>query len=159
MINEEEIGKRIKDIRVKNNLTQATFAESLSISRQVISKVENGNGGVSLDLLDEIVSKYNVSLDYLIYGKEFYYIKLDKRTLKILLICFFLMLVEISFGMFFLYANLNPLVFYKRSSWTWWFIDFSTLGQILFNCLFYLDILLIIFLVYLVIKEVFYEKK
>ena len=150
MINEEEIGKRIKDIRVKNNLTQATFAESLNISRQVISKVENGNGGVSLDLLDAIVSKYNVSLDYLIYGMECYYIKLDKRSFKILLICIFLILAEISFGMFFLYANLNPLIFYKRSSWTWWFIDFSTFGQILFNCLFYLDILLIIFLVYLV---------
>lgn len=159
MINEEEIGKRIKDIRVKNNLTQVTFAESLNISRQVISKVENGNGGVSLDLLDAIVSKYNVSLDYLIYGMEFYYIKLDKRSFKILLICIFLILAEISFGMFFLYANLNPLIFYKRSSWIWWFIDFSTFGQILFNCLFYLDILLIIFLVYLVIKEVFYEKK
>ena len=32
MINEEEIGKRIKDIRVKNNLTQATFAESLKLA-------------------------------------------------------------------------------------------------------------------------------
>ncbi len=115
MINEEEIGKRIKNIRIKNNLTQAIFAESLNISRQVISKVENGNGGVSLDLLDAIVSKYNVSLDYLIYGKEFYNIRLDKRSLKVLFVCFFLILAEISFGMFFLYANLNPLFFIKEA--------------------------------------------
>lgn len=132
MVNEEEIGKRIKNIRVKNNFTQATFEESLNISRQVISKVENGNGDVALDFLDAIISKYNVSLDYLIYGKEFYNIRLDKRSLKILLICFFLILAEF-FCMFFLYANLNPLVFYKRSSWAWWFIDFSSFVSNFYN--------------------------
>lgn len=159
MINEKEIGKRIKEIRVKKNLTQEAFASSLNISRQAISKVENGNGGVTLSLLDSIASNYKVSLDYLIYGIESYKLKLDKRSIKILLTCVCLIIAEVCFGMFFLFASLNPLVFQKRSSWVWWFINFSSSGQIIFNCLFYLDIILILFLIFLVIKEVFYDKK
>lgn len=36
----------LKDIRVKNNLTQDEMAEKLYITRQAVSRWENGDSGV-----------------------------------------------------------------------------------------------------------------
>ena len=45
------IGKKIKEYRVKNHLTQEQLAESLNISVKYVSRIENGNGGVKLETL------------------------------------------------------------------------------------------------------------
>ena len=75
-------GKRIAEIRKENGLTQEKFAEELNVSTIHISKVEQGKGGASIELLVDIACKYSVSLDYLIMGKENHNTETVKATLK-----------------------------------------------------------------------------
>ena len=42
------IGKKIKEYRLKNNLTQEQLAEELNLSVKYVSRIENGIGGVKL---------------------------------------------------------------------------------------------------------------
>ena len=61
----------LKEIRKKKNLNQQKVALDLNISREALSHYENGKREPSLNML-VIMSKYfNVSVDYLITGKEF----------------------------------------------------------------------------------------
>ena len=61
----------LKEIRKKKNLNQQKVALDLNISREALSHYENGKREPSLNMLI-IMSKYfNVSIDYLITGKEF----------------------------------------------------------------------------------------
>ena len=45
------IGKKIKEYRLKNHLTQEELDEELDISVKYISRIENGSGGVKLETL------------------------------------------------------------------------------------------------------------
>ena len=64
------IGKRIHDLRVSNNLTQLKFAELIDISVNFLSEIENGKKGMSQDTLYKLCSKFGVSSDYILFGKE-----------------------------------------------------------------------------------------
>lgn len=65
----KESGKRIAALRKDSSMTQEQLAEKLNISDSMISKIERGAKGVSIDLAIEICAIFNVSLDYLILGK------------------------------------------------------------------------------------------
>lgn len=65
-----ETGKRIRDFRIQNGLTQAQLAESLDISTNFISEIETGKKSLSLDTLHRLCSKYNLSADYLLFGQQ-----------------------------------------------------------------------------------------
>ena len=61
----------LKNIRKQRKLNQQKVALDLNISREALSHYENGKREPSLNML-VIMSKYfNVSIDYLITGKEF----------------------------------------------------------------------------------------
>ena len=63
--------KGLKEIRKKRKYSQQKVALDLNISRECLSYYENGKRQPSLELL-VIMSKYfNVSIDFLITGKEF----------------------------------------------------------------------------------------
>lgn len=68
--NKIETGKRIRDFRVRNNLTQAQFAETLDVSTNFISEVETGKKNISLEILCRLCKKYNLSADYILFGKD-----------------------------------------------------------------------------------------
>lgn len=68
--NKIEIGKRIRNFRTANNLTQAQLAESLDISTNFISEVETGKKNISLDILCRLCQCYHLSADYILFGKE-----------------------------------------------------------------------------------------
>lgn len=55
------IGKNLKTLRKINNLTQPEFAEIVGISRNSLSRYENGTSSISTALLDLICQKFNVS--------------------------------------------------------------------------------------------------
>ena len=57
--------ENLKEIRNKRNITQEQLAETLSISRQTISKWESGLGYPETEKLLSIAKELNVSLDYL----------------------------------------------------------------------------------------------
>ena len=61
----------LKTIRKKRKLNQQKVAMDLNISREALSYYENGKRQPSLELLVAFSKYYNVSIDYLITGKEF----------------------------------------------------------------------------------------
>lgn len=63
--------KFLKQIRKEKNLTQQKVALDLNVSRESLSYYENGKRQPSLDLLVAFSKYFNVSIDYLITGKEF----------------------------------------------------------------------------------------
>lgn len=70
-INKINIGNRIKDSRIKANLTQSEVADKLNVSFQSISLWENGNTLPSLDNLISLADVLNVSIAYLLEDNHF----------------------------------------------------------------------------------------
>lgn len=64
-LNSKEIGKRIRNIRIKNELTQKQLAELLNTTQSNISSYENGNTLIITAFLYSFAKKFNVSMDYL----------------------------------------------------------------------------------------------
>ncbi len=73
-LNSHLIGKRLKELRLKNNLYQETLAMAIGTSKSLICEYEKGKKLLSLPYAYTICKKYNVSMDYL-YGK----VDKDKR--------------------------------------------------------------------------------
>ena len=65
-----ETGKRIREIRKMNGLTQEEFSSKVNISTTHIGSIERGLKGCSIELLVDIAITFNVSLDFLILGKS-----------------------------------------------------------------------------------------
>lgn len=63
-------GNRIQRLRKVHCLSQRQLAAELNINEKSISYIENGKRAPSIDLLVQIAAVFNVSLDYLIAGKE-----------------------------------------------------------------------------------------
>lgn len=61
----------LKNLRKQRNLNQQKVAMDLNISREALSYYENGKREPSLALLVEMSNYFNVSINYLITGKEF----------------------------------------------------------------------------------------
>lgn len=61
-----EIGNRIRNFRVSHNLAQGEFAESIGISVNFLSELENGKKGFSSETLFNICHQYNISADYIL---------------------------------------------------------------------------------------------
>ncbi len=68
-MNQEVIGNKIKEIRVKNELTQREFADILGVTFQAVSKWETGKCLPDLLILKEISQKFDIALDELL-GNE-----------------------------------------------------------------------------------------
>lgn len=68
-INNEEVGKRIKEIRESNNLTQEQMAEILKVTTNAVRDYEKGNYGISKDVMLLLRQNFNVSIDYLLFGE------------------------------------------------------------------------------------------
>lgn len=56
----------LRDVRKKKNISQEELAELLNVSRQAVSKWEQGDGYPEAEKLIVLAKKLNVSLDYLI---------------------------------------------------------------------------------------------
>ena len=67
---QKEIGKRIRDQRLKNKLTIEKLCELLDVSPSFIGLVERGTSGISLEKLYRLSEIFHVSTDYLIKGNQ-----------------------------------------------------------------------------------------
>jgi len=65
----KSVGLRIQKLRKKNNETQKALADIISSTPNSISKIENGEMGLTFDNMILIAEHYNVSLDYLCKGE------------------------------------------------------------------------------------------
>ena len=75
------IGNRIKELRIKNKVTQEELAKALQISTQAVSKWENG-GSPDLELVPSIATYFNVTTDYLFDMKENNIFDIEKKLAK-----------------------------------------------------------------------------
>lgn len=73
------LGQRIKDVRLKQGLTQAEFAARLGVSRSYLSEAERGKSKPSVEMLVGIAGQFgDVSLRWLLTGSH-----ADPQTLAI----------------------------------------------------------------------------
>ena len=61
----------LKQIRKQKKYSQLKVAMDLSISREALSYYENGKRSPDIEMLVLLSDYFNVSIDYLITGKEF----------------------------------------------------------------------------------------
>ena len=61
----------LKIIRKKKRLSQLKVATDLNISREAISYYETGKRNPDVQMLITLSKYFNVSIDYLITGKDF----------------------------------------------------------------------------------------
>lgn len=75
------ISNKIKEIRKKENMTQEDFARKIFVSRQAVSKWEQGKGTPSLANLEEISKTFHCSMDELLF-KEDLFLESKKNSFK-----------------------------------------------------------------------------
>lgn len=69
-MNQEKIGKFLKELRKQKGLTQEQIAEKFNVSNRTISRWENGNNMPDLDILIEISDYYEVDLREILNGER-----------------------------------------------------------------------------------------
>lgn len=101
-MDQNKIGTYIKELRLKNNLSQSDLAKKLSVTNQAISKWENGRGIPDIEMLKQLSEIFNVNVDDLLNGET----KAEKKSYKkyvllslgvLILILFFAVLIIKSF--------------------------------------------------------------
>lgn len=65
-----DLSKRLQKLRRERGLSQENLAEKLGVSRQAVSKWESGQTTPDLEKLVALTELYQVSMDYLVKGKE-----------------------------------------------------------------------------------------
>ena len=65
-MNYMRLGERIREERLKLNLTQAQLAESIDISDTYMGAIERGERSLTLDTLVRLVNRLGVTIDYLL---------------------------------------------------------------------------------------------
>ena len=65
-----ELGDRIKDLRIKKNLTQEELAISLKLTRPTLSNWEINRTNPDHAMIAKIANYFNVTTDYLITGSD-----------------------------------------------------------------------------------------
>lgn len=65
-----EIGKKLKDARMRSGFTQESVAEKVNVSRQTISNWENEKSYPDIISVIELSNLYSISLDELLKGDE-----------------------------------------------------------------------------------------
>ncbi len=66
----ETLNERIKNLRKKKGMTQLELAEKVHVTDKAVSKWETGEGNPEITILIELANIFEVSLDYLLTGKE-----------------------------------------------------------------------------------------
>lgn len=63
-------GEKLKSLRIKNEYSQETLAEMINVSRQAVTKWENGNGMPDIENLKLIADIFDVTIDSLVRDEE-----------------------------------------------------------------------------------------
>lgn len=66
----ETIGDRVRNLRIKKNLTQNELAKKLHINQSVLHRIEKNTRKLKDYEIENLSIIFNVSVDYLINGKE-----------------------------------------------------------------------------------------
>ena len=66
-----EIGKRIKEIRLENKLSQKKLGELIAASQDTISLWETGKSVPTAEFLIALAGLFDVSVDYILCLKDY----------------------------------------------------------------------------------------
>ena len=69
-MNQDNISKKIKELRKDNNLTQKEFAKQFGVTYQAVSKWENGINLPEISLIRQMSKDFNVSVEDILDGEE-----------------------------------------------------------------------------------------
>ena len=73
-----EIGKKIKELRKEKKITQERLSQEVGISRQTLSKLENGKiHKISLQVFTKLLDELDCELE-IVAKKPFYYFDVRK---------------------------------------------------------------------------------
>lgn len=122
-MNQENIAKKIKEIRKEHNLTQKEFADIFGVTYQAVSKWETAKNIPDISILKEICKKYDLDVN------EFLEIKKNnkKHPLPIILIIIFILLASI---LIFSIINSDDFTFQQLTTNC---EDFDLLGSVAYN--------------------------
>ena len=81
-MNQYVTGAVIKELREKNNLTQAELADKLCISDKTVSKWETGKGYPDISLLEPLAKNLGVSITELISGNTINNVNVSANMLR-----------------------------------------------------------------------------
>ena len=96
-MDQEKIGKIIKEIRKNNNLTQADLANKYNVTYQAVSKWENGKNIPDISILKQMSKDFNIDINDLLDGET------SKKKIKTsyyiigIIIILFIMLIILIF--------------------------------------------------------------
>lgn len=65
-----EMGERLRDLRLDENMTQQMLAKRWNCERTLISAHENGKKCITVDRLVDYINTFHVSAEYILFGKE-----------------------------------------------------------------------------------------
>ncbi|HBI59880.1 MAG TPA: XRE family transcriptional regulator [Lachnospiraceae bacterium] len=74
-------GDRVKNIRKTLKLTLEEFGKKVGVTKQTVSRIENGVNNLTDQMARSICREYNVNYDYLIYGEGEIFDTLPQTTL------------------------------------------------------------------------------
>lgn len=103
-MDQERIGKLIKEIRINNKLSQNEFAKKYGVTYQAVSKWENGKNIPDIQILKQICSDYNISLEEILNGKKS---EKNNKNKKLILIIITLIITIILLVVFLFAINQN----------------------------------------------------
>ena len=66
----ENIGHRIKELRISLGFTQKSLAERVGVAQNTIAQYENGKAKTSIDVIIILAEVLQTTTDYLLRGKE-----------------------------------------------------------------------------------------
>ena len=96
-MDQEKVGKIIKNIRTSNNLTQDEFAKMFGVTYQAVSKWENGRNLPDISIIKDICNKFNYDISDIVGVKK---VK-KSRIFLIISLVIFILLFAVSLILFF----------------------------------------------------------
>ena len=69
-MDQEKIGKFIKELRKNNNLTQADLALKYGVTYQAVSKWENGKNIPDISIIKQMSKDFNINIDDILDGEN-----------------------------------------------------------------------------------------
>lgn len=78
----KNFGKKLKDLRIKNNFTQEYVAEKIGLQSPTVSRVENGKSFVSYEVLQNICILFDVEPVELFDYEEITHDGTDKQIIQ-----------------------------------------------------------------------------
>ena len=91
LVDKVALGRRIKTMRHNLGMTQEEFADQLNCTNSHLGKIENGKGGISIELLVSVANMLHTTVDQLLLDSYDYkeqvimrdlYERIDKFPVK-----------------------------------------------------------------------------